>query len=50
MTILQEIVPPLDLEQLQQMLNLEEKEGQARLLTCRQDSPTENYRMIPLKL
>ena len=38
-----------DLEQLQQMLNLEE-EGQAHLLTCRQDSPTENYRTSPLNL
>ena len=38
------------LEQLQQMLNLEEEEEQTHLLTCRQNSPTENYRMSPLNL
>ena len=38
-----------DLEHLQQMLNLEEEE-QIHLLTYRQSSPTENYRMNPLNL
>ena len=37
-----------DLEQLQQMLNLEEE--QTCSLTCRQNSPTENYRVSPLNL
>ena len=52
MIILQEIVPPLEkweLEQLQQMLDLE-AEGQSHLLTNRQDSPIENYRASPLNL
>ena len=52
MIILQEIVPPLekrDLEQLQQMLNLEVEE-QTHLLTSRQNSPIENYRTSPLNL
>ena len=38
-----------DLEQLQQMLNLEAKE-QTHLLTNRQDSLIENYRVSPLSL
>ena len=40
------------LEQLQQMLNLEEEEEeeQTRILTCRQNSPTDNYRMSLLNL
>ena len=38
------------IEQLQQMLNLEEEQQQTYPLTCRQNSPTENYRMCPLNL
>ena len=38
------------LEQLQQMLNLEEEEEQTCILTCRQNSPRENYRTSPLNL
>ena len=36
-------------EQLQQMLNLEAEE-QTHLLTSRQNSPIENYRISPLNL
>ena len=49
MIILQGIVPPLDLEQLQQMLNLEAEE-QTHVLTNRQDSSIENCRTSPLNL
>ena len=38
------------LDQLQQMLNLEEKEKLTCLFTCRQNRPTENYRMSHLNL
>ena len=39
-----------DLDQLQQMLNLEEGEGHAHLLSSRQGSPVENSRTSPLNL